>query len=151
MAENQISSLHIASIEKRTWYHHCIPEVLELLNQHKPELLIGSSMGGYAALLFGALLGLRARAFGAQTTLLDVPWDRRWNAELERVRNNTEYPEYLDLSKLNHCPDSRIYYCEPVMEDKKHANNLKGKVEIVIRGCSSHEESARNLDRGILN
>lgn len=149
LAEYDCNSLHIASCEPRSWYHFCLPETLELIKEYNPDLLIGASMGGYAALLFGSLLNIRAIVFGPQTTLLDVPWDRRWQHEWQSIREKTEHPQYLDLSGLDHSPTSQIYYCSAVLEDKRHAKNAK--VEVIERGCARHEEASRNLPRGIFN
>jgi hypothetical protein len=148
LKESGYSSLHILG-EKRGWYHSSIEETLEVLKEFKPNLLIGASMGGYAALLFGGLLGIKARAFGPQTTLEDVPWDLRWQHEWGPLRLSTKHPELLDLAGLSHLPASQIYYCEGVQEDRLHAERLK--VEVIARGCELHEQASQNLHRGVFD
>lgn len=101
-------------------------------------------MGGYAALLFGALTNTKARAFGPQTTLEDVPWDQRWASEWEKIRLETKHPEYLDLKDLNQHPETTAYYCVGSgPEDFIQATRLN--IKVVIRPCHNHKDSAREL------
>lgn len=149
IGERGHNSLHI-SCEARSWYHYAIPEVLDLLSHYKPDLLIGSSMGGYAALMFGGLTGLRARVFAPQTTLGPVLWDNRWQYEWKPIRERTPRPDLIDLVELKQHEGTEVYYCTPVIEDRKHANRLKG-VNVIARGCERHEEASRDLHRGALD
>jgi hypothetical protein len=70
------------------WYHRGVAGVgpdVDSVAQHLRELtaeagevvMIGNSAGGYAALLFGALLGSEVHAFNPQT-LIDSPVDARY-------------------------------------------------------------------------
>jgi len=144
------SSLHFAP-EPRSWYHYCIPEVLDILDQYKPDLLIGASMGGYAALMFSGLTNIRATVFGPQTTLEDVPWDRRWQHEWITIRQRTKRPDLIDLIELKHNPESHIYYAVGCLEDNQHAKRFKGKLKITYRGVEKHEDAAKDLPKSVFD
>lgn len=148
IAESGNSALHLLD-SSRSWYHQSIEEVLDLLTQYKPDVLIGASAGGYAALLFGGLLGIKARAFSPQTTLEDVTWDQRWQDQFEEVRQKTKHPELLDLVALEQSSESHIYFCREVKEDRLHAERLK--VPTTARGCNLHEDSTKDIPLGIFD
>jgi len=88
---------------RQAWYHHGIPDggddIEELAGHlertiapHQVDRLVvtGTSAGGYAALVFGALLGAEtAISFAPQTVLeleaLAAMGDHRWDREVERM------------------------------------------------------------------
>lgn len=141
LQDMKMSALHVID-EAFLWYHGCADEVRPLLDKHKPSLIVGVSMGGYAALLLGALHGIKARAFGPQTTLI-AGWDKRWTPEWETIKATTKHPEWLDLLNLDIKGD--IYYCLGSQQDVQHARRLKRKVKLIPRGCTRHEDSAVDL------
>jgi pimeloyl-ACP methyl ester carboxylesterase len=89
---------------RRAWYHKGIEghgetitaaadSLKELIAQHEVDRLItvGSSAGGYAALVFGALLGAdKALSFGPQTVIdpatIAAIGDHRWDGELAELQ-----------------------------------------------------------------
>lgn len=139
LEELNVSALHIVD-ESFSWYHQCIDKVRPLLDQYRPAKIVGSSMGGYAALLFGSLHGIRVKAFAPQTTI-KAHWDQRWTPEWQQVQKDTKYPEYLDLEGM--MVDADIYYCVGSPEDARHARRMKANV--IPRGCARHDEAALNL------
>lgn len=140
LEELNFTALHICD-NSFSWYHQCLDRVRIILDLHKPTLLVGASMGGYAALLLGSLHGIKVKAFGPQTTL-KARWDIRWEPEWEKVRTETKHPEYLDLAGLE--VEADIYYCLGSKEDIRHAERLK-KGRLVPRGCKRHEEASLNI------
>jgi hypothetical protein len=124
--------------EERSWWHFCFDAVLEVFKQHRPDLLIGASMGGYGALLFGGVLGIPARAYSPQTMLSEVPWDKRYEEYLPHVRRETKHPELLDLtvSGKEHC----VHYCERQEQDKRHAQRLD--VTLIPHDCDHHTSAS---------
>lgn len=142
LREREVTVLHLID-HHFTWYHGCIDETRELLDKYKPARLVGASMGGYAALLFGALHGIEVKAFGPQTTLT-CPWDDRWTPEWAEIRKKTKYPEYLDLKHLKLRPKADIYYCEGVELDFLHARRMKGCV-LKRCGCAHHSDEVKGI------
>lgn len=141
--EQQVSVLHVAD-EDRAWYHGCLDEVRLLLDKYEPTKIIGSSMGGYAALLLGALHNIQVRAFGPQTTI-KCEWDTRWLPEWEAIQSYTKHPEYLDLFGMQ--PKGEIYYCQGVAEDVIHAKRIK-TCRLRPRGCDKHSDELKNINPG---
>src|SRR6185436_18912923 len=131
LREMKVSVLHIVD-ETFSWYHNCIDDVRPLLDKYKPARIVGASMGGYAALLFGGLHGIHAKAFGPQTTLA-CNWDTRWAPEWQKIRETTKYPDYLDVEPYAGKAD--IYYCNYVPLDKRHAKRLNNKCRMIQRDC----------------
>lgn len=106
----------------KSWWHYCVEDVLRVIEKYKPRLLIGVSMGGYGALLFGQLTGIPVRAFSPQTTLEPVEWDGRYAQHLPAIREKTKHPELLALSLSGQ--QHHVYYGELHKEDCKHAERL---------------------------
>lgn len=125
-----VNALHIAD-DARSWWHSCIDDALEIIDKHRANLIIGASMGGYGALLFGGILGVPVRAFAPQTSL----YDRRWEEQLAKVRKETKYPEYIKLNMSGE--QYEIHYCAHEEEDRQHAERLPG-VKRVPYECDHH-------------
>lgn len=132
--------------EKRSWWHSCYDEALEVLRPYNP-VCIGASMGGYAALMFAEQLGLKALAFGPQTALsAQVKGklrDTRWEDLHRVVYEIATHP--LDL----YCSGDQyqIHYCRDFPLDKAHAERLD--VPRVEHPCTTHHV-ARCVDLGKL-
>lgn len=128
--------------DKRTWWHACYDEVLELLTPHSP-LCIGASMGGYGALMFAEQMGTKAIAFGPQTVLSSQGKaslkDTRWEDLHHNVRKIAVKP--LDLT----CSGEKyqIHYCTHFLLDKLHAERLD--VLKTAHPCTTHHVS-RSVD-----
>jgi hypothetical protein len=99
-------------------------------------VLVGSSAGGYAALVVGTLLGADAvLAFSPQTVLdLDVlaGMDHRWDKPLNALAGSGKLdPHWSDLRVALppiRCADTRyqIYFAEKHVPDRRHAERLLG-------------------------
>lgn len=83
---------------------HVLAETLDGLGARR-RVFVGNSMEGYAALLFGALLGADAAIAFAPQTFID-PWnrlryaDRRWSANIRRGRRHPAAdPQHFDLAQ----------------------------------------------------
>jgi hypothetical protein len=134
----------------QAWYHRGVPRqraktlvsvadrLREMIAPHHVERLvtIGNSSGGYAALVFGALLGAdTALAFAPQTTLdpdaMASLGDRRWEGHLSALRDagrmdadwidlRTALPRALDGQTRLH-----VYFNERLAVDRLHAERLR--------------------------
>jgi hypothetical protein len=113
-----------------------IPETVEYLKhkvkKYKQVIFIGLSSGGYAALLYGSLVGVsHVIAFFPQTILRSPNINEQYRDISKYINDTTNYHLYGDLSKTNaidchhisHC--ERIAHHENVYLTKKSYINLK--------------------------
>lgn len=131
--------------EDRAWWHYCMDDVVSLIEKHRPAKLVGSSMGGYGALLFGGILGLPAIAFGPQTDLNDQE-DKRYEKWLIQVRDQTPYPELLSLDFSG--DDLSIVYCSGNKADRRHAERMA--VRLIPLSCQSHQPAREIANLGAM-
>ena len=140
---------------EQAWYHrgvrgagNSIDEVVECLAQLFVEakvdkvLMVGNSMGGYAALLFGNLLGAtEVLAFSPQTFLSRrrrvVHYDRRWSRQMAAVHSAPLIaPAYLDLGPFfRHYSGSTVFhvhYGTKSRHDQAHARQLRHCPSVVL-------------------
>ncbi|ATY34244.1 hypothetical protein [Sphingomonas psychrotolerans] len=139
-----------------SWYHG-VPDLpggpsalADALAEHargfRRVICIGYSMGGYAALLFGRLIGAETIiALAPQTILshgaLDAWGDHRWDAQVERVQRQGD-ARLLDLAPLYHdtrhlLPDQAITICLSASGeclDVQHAFHLKRHAALHMLG-----------------
>jgi pimeloyl-ACP methyl ester carboxylesterase len=135
---------------RQSWYHQGIfghgrslvataDSLAKLIARHDVERLVmtGNSMGGYAALAFGTLLGAdTVLCFSPQTVLdLDVlaemddhQWDRRLGELAAAGRLDTSWTDLRKaLPRARHTnTDYQIYFAEPFRADRLHAERLRG-------------------------
>jgi hypothetical protein len=111
-------------------------------------VVTGNSAGGYAALLFGTLLGAETVLCFAPQTVLDLDVlttvdDHRWDDRLRRLgAEGVLDPRWTDLRNALPCArraDTRchIYFDETFRADRLHAERLAG-----IEGVRLHRLSA---------
>ena len=141
-----LSSVNVKSAYLRdhyaAWYHRGVVDIgpdidavaaklRELRGDADRVVMIGNSAGGYAALLFGALLDCETYAFSPQTfvdpQLLREAEDDRWDEELNALLASGRFdPRYGDLAPV--LADSKgtfhIYYggLDPI--DWKHVDHV---------------------------
>jgi len=127
----------------KSWYHAglegvsndidgSIPALKELIEKSgaKSVIVLGNSMGGYAALLYGALLGVDEVLAFAPTTFADN-WNRIKNFDYRRMykylrQSPVKSPKYYDLAKvpgMDH-PDIHIFFDNKFRTDRAHAEHL---------------------------
>ncbi len=134
---------------RQAWYHDSLPgtgngvneiaaHLRQLIQSQSPRHLVvcGNSMGGYAAILFGALLPARTiLAFSPQTFIgrwrrLFV-YDRRWYQQISHVyRSPYKHSPYFNLRrtfKQYRQPQTRlhIHYSIRNRLDRTHAHHLR--------------------------
>jgi pimeloyl-ACP methyl ester carboxylesterase len=140
---------------EQAWYHrgvrgagNSIDEVgerlAELLAQANVDKVVmtGNSMGGYAALLFGNLLGAtEVVAFSPQTFVSRrrraVHYDRRWSRQIAAVHSApSAEPAYFDLAPMfRHYTGSTVFhvhYSTKSRQDQAHARQLRHCPSIVL-------------------
>lgn len=137
----------------------------QLLKGSRVERLvaIGTSAGGYAALVFGTLLGAdTVLAFAPQTVLhpdVLARWDdHRWDTQLRPMANKHMLePSWVDLRAA--LPQARIggtryniYFDETLRADRLHAERLRGLdgVHLYRFGHGGHSLVRELRDRGVL-
>ncbi|WP_162515393.1 YqiA/YcfP family alpha/beta fold hydrolase [Paenibacillus pinistramenti] len=140
----------ISNIEQLAQYLDSLIEQ----SQARKVILVGNSMGGYAAILLSLLLKTKTQvvAFNPQTfigeKLFSEMGESRW---MKKVRNipSDVVDYYLDLSKLiegRNNPDTKIdiYYSE---SDKHHALRLDGYCNISLNYFPSvfHHDLVKEL------
>ncbi len=133
---------------RQAWYHRGVPDhgstltgladsLRGLLRRHEVQRLVvaGNSAGGYAALLFGTLLGANAVLCFAPQTVLDLDVlagmdDHRWD---DRLREHTAAgvmdARFTDLRPVIGAArrgDTRygIYFDDSLRADRLHAERL---------------------------
>jgi hypothetical protein len=135
---------------RQSWYHRGMPQhgtdlasvagaVGDLLTEHDVERLVmaGNSAGGYAALVFGTLLGAQSVLCFAPQTVLDSRilaemGDHRWDDMLAPlVKKGALEPRWLDLREA--LPTARhtdtrynVYFDVKSEVDRLHAERLRG-------------------------
>ena len=133
---------------RQAWYHRGIPghgstvesvseSLGELIAGHGVERLVvvGNSAGGYAALLFGTLLGADTVLCFAPQTVIELDalaemGDHRWDGQLEELIADGELdPRWTDLRRA--LPGARrgdtryaLYFDGSFTTDRLHAERL---------------------------
>ncbi len=164
---------------RQCWYHAGLPGISRnidetkgylqrLIDRYAPSrtILVGNSMGGFAAILFASLLGnARAVAFAPQTFI--DPWNRSVQGLWKSPRVWKSSPQvyrayfasrfrgtYYDLSKLNDVGDWKadVYVSQSDWVDMKHAEHLRRhpRVRIHVWPSGGHELVRHLRDRGEL-
>lgn len=146
---------------KRVWYHEGIPELGNSIDavadslraiiaeqQVQRVVTLGTSAGGYAALLFGYLLNVdRVVAFGPQTALSlfarlrsgDFRFSKRVRQNYRKLYDSPGYNRhYADLSKLFRTRSVKtkfeIYYSTAYRVDRGHALRMKQFKNVTLHG-----------------
>lgn len=160
----------------QAWYHRGLPGVAdnidgivtflrEKINQYqaKKVILVGNSMGGYAAILFGILLDADiVHAFSPQTFINRLNrlryLDRRWRKQLQNTYRLVD-KRYFDLRpvlKANHkklkCKFN-IFYSHTHRLDRIHAEHLRSLPNVNLYAFQSggHRLVGHLRDSGELN
>jgi pimeloyl-ACP methyl ester carboxylesterase len=161
---------------RQAWYHRGMPEhgttltdvarALEdvLARQHVERLVVaGNSAGGYAALVFGTLLGADAAlCFAPQTTLdldeLAAMGDDRWDEYLRPLAAaNALDPSWVDLARA--LPPARradtryrVFFDDSLPVDRAHAERLRGLegARLYRFGHGRHHLVTSMRDSGVL-
>jgi pimeloyl-ACP methyl ester carboxylesterase len=148
---------------KQSWYHGGLPGIskdvegtrrylAEIIDRYAPEetVMVGNSMGGFAAILFAALIGdSRAVAFAPQTFISPrLRWkhrDRRWKGLIYRTYMRTLFSErWFDLAALPESGHWRadIHYASTHVLDSIHAQHLANRDHITLH---EHAEGGHRL------
>ena len=132
----------------QTWYHSGLPGISKNIDETASFLkgkidesgadkvvVVGNSMGGYAAIIFGILIKADiVHAFSPHTFIKDANFIR----SKEQIRNvhNNFYNKYFDLYEVmklhNNLGEFNIYYDSKDKIDKKHAMHLNSSQNITL-------------------
>jgi pimeloyl-ACP methyl ester carboxylesterase len=161
---------------RQAWYHRGVPhhgatlaEVAESLGRliapHEVDRLVvaGNSAGGYAALLFGALLGADTVLSFAPQTVLDLDLlagmgDHRWDDRLEPLAAasglDTRFADLRQVLPAARRADTayQIYFDDTLRSDRLHAERLAGVrgVRLYRFGRGSHSIARSLRETGAL-
>jgi hypothetical protein len=144
---------------KRLWYHRGIAGVGEDIDSVAEHLrglteraqvqeiaTIGSSAGGYGALLFGALLSGEVHAFSPQTfidpELRRIHNDARWAESIEELDGHMD-ARYADLRPVIAASASscHIYYPTGQAIDVTHAEHIGGLPQVTLHPFESDQHN----------
>ena len=107
------------------WFQKEIDSIRRFLDSIPDKTMtLGVSRGGYAALLFGHLYGLRVLAFSPQTRLYDDRWP-----EIKEARKVSKHTEFFDLSFVE--GRNTVYFCKDNPKDEEHASRIKAEIHLV--------------------
>ncbi|MGO8906104.1 MAG: alpha/beta fold hydrolase [Solirubrobacteraceae bacterium] len=161
---------------RQAWYHRGIPRhgstlaevaqsLRKMLEHHQVERLVvaGCSAGGYAALVFGTLLGAHTVICFAPQTVLDLDVlaamdDHRWDERLGRHAAagvvDGRFTDMRELLPRARCADTayRIYFADSLHADRLHAERLAGLdgVRLYRFGTAGHNIARSLRDSGSL-
>jgi hypothetical protein len=149
-----LSSVNVKSVFLRdhwsAWYHRGVVDIgpgidsvagrlRELEGEADRVVMIGNSAGGYAALLFGALLGCETYAFSPQTFIAkDRLWsagDHRWDEELIALLESGEFdPRYEDLAPVIAASEGRFNVFHGALDeiDAEHVGNVRELEQVSV-------------------
>ncbi len=140
---------------EQAWYHRGVRGVAEdmeglagflraqIMEQGcRRVVLLGNSMGGYAAILLGCMMPADyVLAFSPQTFIGRarrlLAGDRRWKRQLARVyatrRANRAHFDLRAVLRSNpHRGEYHLYYAEGHRADRRHALHLRGLPGVVL-------------------
>jgi hypothetical protein len=141
----------------QSWYHRGVDgfgddvagveaAIRRIVEREQPRKLVmlGASAGGYAALLFGRLLGAaEIHAFGPQTFIgpglrlrhLDYRWGRLWLSLMLSGRYQPRYGDIYRVFKRTPSQGSRVvvHYCDSDRFDNAHAKRLGRHPDVELR------------------
>jgi hypothetical protein len=151
---NVLSSVDVKSAFFRdhysAWYHRGvidvgpgIDSVVAKLNELQAAagrvVMIGNSAGGYAALMFAALLDCEAYVFSPQTfiepDLLHAAGDHRWDEELHALLESGGFDaRYGDLAPVLAASAGRfeVFYGALDATDEQHVNRVRGLEQVTV-------------------
>jgi hypothetical protein len=116
---------------------------------------VGTSAGGYAALLFGYRLGVdEVLAFGPQVAISKefraAIGDERWTQEIAHLPDRAESHEARDLARVLIEPTGtthRLYVGKRELLDVAHGRHLAGAPGVVLRELDASHNTAGHLRR----
>jgi hypothetical protein len=151
---NILSSVDVKSAFFRdhyaAWYHRGVVDVgpgidavvaklRELQSAADRVVMIGNSAGGYAALMFAALLDCEAHVFSPQTfidpDLLHTAGDHRWDEELRALLDSGGFDSrYGDLAPVLADSAGRfeLFYGALDTIDEQHVERVRGLAQVTV-------------------
>jgi hypothetical protein len=122
-------------------------------------VFVGTSSGGFAALLFGSLLGVDAIVAVAPQTFVGamrcrIHLDRRWPNRRNKARAVAVNRDYLDLRKVltRHPPNqATIFVGTGERRDVAHARYVRAIANVsIIKRAGNHQVAKQMRDDGSL-
>jgi hypothetical protein len=110
----------------------------------------GNSAGGFAAILFGVLLGAaEIHAFAPQTSMTRGfrarHVDRRWSSEVRAMRRRRPADPTLDLAPVLAGADAHgpinVYFAQSHRLDRAHATHLAGAPQVTLHPAETGDHA----------
>ena len=130
--ENRVDAIHVIA-RANDWYQHddifeICRAVAAIASNYRRVYAYGSSMGGYAAIRFGALVGAKAAIALSPQFSIDksiVPFERRWSGDAKRIR-------FVAERKTDHsfAPLAYVSY-DPFDLDRRHVELFREKTALI--------------------
>jgi hypothetical protein len=150
------------------WYHRGVVGIgdgvdavaaflSDLATKAEEVVMLGTSSGAYAALLFASLVGCEAHAFSPQTfidpELRELYGDRRFRPQFEGLGDDMDR-RYADLNGVAATAEAplNIYYATDNLLDRLHAEHVADLDAVVLHGfdTDSHLLARHLRDTGWL-
>lgn len=154
LIEKKIDAIHFISREN-DWYQysdlsHAAATASKISSVYERVIAYGSSMGGYAAIRFGRLLGATTAIACSPQYSIDpnaVPFEKRWQADAERIG---QFP--LERNPPCALTDEAVVFYDPHDLDQKHIDLYKSQTTIysVLTPNSGHPCTSFLAEIGIL-
>jgi len=135
--------------EHQSWYHEgikgittCIDDTVlylnNLLRNYDKVLFMGTSAGGYAAILFGSLCNVNVISFIPQT-ILQNPIDKKYKNLKDRINPSLHYIVHGDINgsgphDISHCENIQQNNVTVIRDNKFDMKRLRddGTIKIMI-------------------
>ena len=137
------------SDRSQRWYQNGVAEIVERIGTATKEtgskklVLIGNSMGGFAALLFGSLCDAdHILAFAPQTTIIPEQTDALGDARWQQYQREMDNIPFGDVAVLPAPASTHIIYGEESVLDKAHAIRLGWPCQITPVAGADHGPAA---------
>ena len=152
---------------RRTWYHRGLPGICENIDgiaeylrdligmrEFRQITFVGSSTGGYAAILFGLLLNATSVIAFVPKTFLN-PWQRlrhgdvkTWRQMCRLLMARSAQRKYFDLRSVlesrKSATEFHVHFCADSRLDVLHAEHLRGCANVFLH---HHREGGHRLVR----
>lgn len=139
IAKNELSGIYFQAKKNDWWNNSSMEEAIRLANQLVPigvkRIAFGSSMGAYAALVFGPLLGCSdyvaiSPQFSVEKAI--VPWEGRWTPDNGAGSPNT----IVAGTRIPYGSSVHLLYDPYFVADRMHVELIADKC--MASGASAH-------------
>ena len=141
------ADLHFYCDDKMNCYNHGVADISEditgvveyfkpIVEQYKNTIFLGNSAGGYAASLYGSLLGVKSViAFNPPTKMCEhietKPDEEQYRDVKNHINQHTKYNIFGDLSVLNEEDPHHVSHCQNIADNPNVNLVLKEQINLI--------------------